>query len=115
MTKIVYAAALAALLSACGAGTHPGASNPLILPPAYGTPSAPVQAAAGTGECSNQGLDRFKGQVGTSASGSEMLRVSGAKTLRWVQPGQAVTMDFSPQRLTVHLGPGFVIQRAVCG
>ena len=114
MTRFFYAAALAALLTACGSGPHPGASNPLILPPAYGTPSAPAQGA-GTGQCANQGLERFTGQLGTGATGAEMLRVSGAQTIRWVQPGQVVTMEFDPQRLTVHLAAGFVIQRAACG
>ena len=114
MTKFIYAAAFAALLSACGSRPHPGASNPLILPPAYGTPSAPIQAS-GPGECKNTGLERFGGQAGTSATASEMLRVSGARTVRWVQPGQMVTMDYSPQRLTVHLAAGNVIERATCG
>ena len=114
MTKFLYAAALAALVTACGRGPHPGATNPLIMPPAYGTPSAP-SAAAGDGQCSNQGLDRFIGQLGTGAKAAEMLRVSGARTIRWVHPGQVVTMEFNPQRLTVHLAAGFVIQRAACG
>ena len=115
MTRFLQAAALALVLTACGSRTHPGASNPLILPPAYGTPSAPVQAAPAAGECNNAGLARFTGQAGTAASGAEMLRVSGARVIRWVQPGQMVTMDYSPQRLTVHLAAGNVIQRAACG
>jgi hypothetical protein len=115
MSKFIYAAALAALVTACGAGRHPGASNPLILPPAYGTPANPVQSAATAGECRSAGLGRFRGQPGNSATGAEMLRVSGARTIRWVQPGQMVTMDFSPQRLTVYLAKGTVIDRATCG
>ena len=115
MTRFLQAAAVAMLVSACGSGPHPGATNPLILPPAYGTPSAPVQAAPAAGECNNAGLARFTGQVGTGALGAEMLRASGAKVIRWVHRGTAVTMDYSPQRLTVHLTAGNVIQRAACG
>ncbi|MBA2770770.1 MAG: peptidase inhibitor I78 [Sphingomonas sp.] len=124
MTRLLHVAALAALLAACGSRTPPGARNPLILPPDYGTPSQPAQPGrvappvqgAPTGrECANQGLDRFRGQVATAAVGSEMLQVSGARTIRWVQPGMMVTMDFSPQRLTVHLAAGNVIERATCG
>ncbi|HYI42137.1 MAG TPA: I78 family peptidase inhibitor [Sphingomicrobium sp.] len=115
MIKFLSTAALALVLTACGSGNSRTVTNPLILPPAYGTPSQPVQASASTRECSNSGLDRFRGQPGTSATGSEMLRVSGAQTIRWVQPGQAVTMDFSPQRLTVYLAKGSVIDRANCG
>ncbi|MBA3526363.1 MAG: I78 family peptidase inhibitor [Pseudomonadota bacterium] len=119
MTRFLHVAALAALLAACGSGPHPGARNPLILPPAYGTPSAPAQvapaAAAPGAECNNAGLDRFAGQPATAASGSEMLRVSRARTIRWVRPGMMITMDFNPQRLTVYLARGNVIQRASCG
>lgn len=121
MTRFVHVAALAALLAACGSRTPPGASNPLILPPEYGTPSQPatvappVQVTPSGRECANQGLERFKGQVATAPVGSEMLQVSGARTIRWVQPGMMVTMEFNPQRLTVHLAPGNVIERATCG
>lgn len=115
MTRIMHVAALAVLLSACGSRANPGATNPLILPPAYGTPSAPVQSSAAAGECRNTGLDGFKGQVATSAVGAEMLRLSGARVIRWVQPGMMVTMDYSPQRLTVYLAGGNVIDRASCG
>jgi hypothetical protein len=44
-----------------------------------------------------------------------MLQVSGARTIRWVQPGMMVTMEFSAQRLTVQLARGNVIERATCG
>ncbi len=117
MTRFLNVAALAVLVAACGSRTNPGAENPLILPPAYGTPSAPVQAApaAAGRECNGAGLARFTGQAANAASGAEMLRVSGARTMRWVQPGMMVTMDFSPQRLTVYLARGNVIERANCG
>ena len=115
MTRFITAAALAVLLSACGARTHPGARNPLIMPPAYGTPSQPGAIAPVAGECRTTGLEQFRGQVATAAVGASMLQASGARTIRWVQPGMAVTMEFSPQRLTVHLAGGNVIERAACG
>ena len=115
MTKALHVAALAMLLAACGSRANPGATNPLILPPAYGTPAAPASTTASDGTCRNVSLDRFNGRIGNAATGAEMLRLSGARTIRWVQPGQMVTMDYNPQRLTVHLATGFVIQRASCG
>ena len=113
MTRLFYPVALAALVAGCGGGANRTVTNPLILPPDYGSPSSPARAS--TGQCSNQGLERFTGKLGTGTTGAEMLGVSGARTIRWVQPGQAVTMEFNPQRLTVYLAPGFVIQRAACG
>lgn len=115
MTKALTVAALAMLLAACGSRANPGATNPLILPPAYGTPSAPASAVPNDGKCRNVSLDSFTGRIGNAATGAEMLRLTGARTIRWVQPGQMVTMEFNPQRLTVHLATGFIIQRASCG
>ena len=116
MTRFLYAAALAALVAGCGRTPHPGLTNPLILPPAYGTPSRPVEGnAATTGQCRNTNLARFRGQPATALTGTQMLQASGARTIRWVHPGSAVTMDFSPQRLTVYLAKGLVIDRASCG
>ena len=65
--------------------------------------------------CSDAMLGQFVGQQATQALGTEMLRVSGSRTIRWVRPGMAVTMDFSPQRLTVHLDSAGRVERATCG
>lgn len=42
-------------------------------------------------------------------------RASGAKTIRVVRPGEAVTMDFRPDRLTVTVDEHQVISRIACG
>jgi hypothetical protein len=75
----------------------------------------PVHGATPGYVCSNAGLERFVGQPATEALGSEMLRVSGARVLRWLQPGQIVTMEFSAERLTVHLDSSNRVERASCG
>ena len=75
----------------------------------------PVHGATPGYACSNAGLERFVGQPATAALGSEMLRVSGARVLRWLQPGQIVTMEFSPERLTVHLDSSNRVESASCG
>jgi hypothetical protein len=66
-------------------------------------------------ECQSAGLERFAGQAATSEVGAEILRVSKAATIRWVQPGQMVTMEFRADRVTVHVGPGNKIERVNCG
>ena len=82
-------------LSACAA-TPPAASEPGSV-------------------CKSEGLNRFVGQPATEALGAEMLRVSAARTIRWVAQGMMVTMDFSPQRLTVFLTADGRVERANCG
>lgn len=110
MSKALAITILAVLLGGCTARAVPAAG--LIVPPDY---SMPGPGAPSSRQCSNSGLDRFRGQVVTSALAAEMMRVSGAGTIRWVQPGMMVTMEFSPERLTVQLRAGNVIDRASCG
>jgi hypothetical protein len=66
-------------------------------------------------ECQSVGLERFAGQLATSEIGAEILRVSNAASIRWVQPGQMVTMEFRADRVTVHLAAGNRIERVNCG
>lgn len=79
-------------------------------------PSIPVHGATSGYVCSNAGLERFVGQPATAELGAEMLRVSGARIIRWVRVGEMITMDYSPERLTVRLGPGNrFITKVSCG
>ena len=98
MRRIAIAAALA--LPACAA----------VPPPA----EIPVHGA-GAYVCNGEGLGRFVGQPATQELGAEMLRASGSRILRWVGPGMMVTMDFSPERLTVWLTAANRVERANCG
>jgi hypothetical protein len=77
-------------------------------------PAVPPNATA-EGPCSNNGLDSFIGQTATADIGAELLKTSGAKTLRWGAPGMAMTMDFRPDRLTVSYDEKMAITSARCG
>jgi len=79
-----------------------------------GPGSASPQAMA-QGPCSHDGLDRFTGQKATADLGAELLKASGAKTLRWGGPNMAMTMDFRPDRLTVSYDDQMVVTSARCG
>ena len=65
--------------------------------------------------CLPANLDRFAGQAATGELGARMLASSGKTTLRWVQPGMMVTMDFREDRLTVYLDAANKVERASCG
>ena len=88
------------LLAACAATGGQGPATP---------------PAAAEGPCRNEGLDRFIGQTASAAIGAQLLRTSGARTLRWGAPGMAMTMDFRPDRLTVSYDEKMVITSARCG
>ncbi len=72
-------------------------------------------ATAEAGACRNESLDRFVGRKADEALGQELLKASGAKTLRWGPPGSAMTMDFRPDRLTVSYDEAMTVTRASCG
>jgi hypothetical protein len=91
------------------------AALPLAACATTGEESAQATPPAEEGPCSNEGLDRFVGQTATADLGAEMLKVSGARTLRWGAPGTAMTMDFRPDRLTVSYDEKMAITSARCG
>jgi len=92
-------AATAGLLAACAAAAPP--------PPVIGAESGFV--------CRNFDSSAFAGREATSALGSELLRASGARRVRWVPPGVKVTMEYRIDRLTVHLDERNRVVRANCG
>ena len=71
--------------------------------------------ANGQGACRSEQINQFVGQKADAALGAKMLEVSGARVLRWVAPGMAVTMDFREDRLTVTYDAAYVITQASCG
>ena len=68
-----------------------------------------------SGSCRAEGLESFVGQPATTENGSEILIKSGAKKLRWIPHGAAVTMDYSPDRVNVKLDPQNRIEGITCG
>lgn len=67
------------------------------------------------GECKADGVQRFVGQRATAQVGADLLRLTGARQLRWGPPRSAMTMDFRPDRLTVSYDDNMVIDRISCG
>jgi hypothetical protein len=65
--------------------------------------------------CEATDAKQFIGQAGTSESGAAILRATHSAILRWAPPGVMLTMDFSPSRVTVRLGPDGKITAINCG
>jgi hypothetical protein len=65
--------------------------------------------------CDARALGSFVGQAPTKENTLKLMGFSRSRTLRWVPFGGAVTMDFSPQRLTVQLDQQGRIASARCG
>jgi len=75
-------------------------------------PAAPYRPAV---ECKPDALTAFTGQAASAETGVRILTASGARTLRWVPPRTAVTMDYRADRVTVSYDDNMVITRASCG
>ena len=69
--------------------------------PGYGCDAGPAQSLVG--------------RQATSELGAEALRLTGARTIRWIQPGQAVTMDYREDRLNISLDAQNRVGRMSCG
>lgn len=79
------------------------------------TPSGQPGAGDPVGACRNEGLAQFVGQPASQDRGARMLAQSGARTIRWVPKGAIITMEFSPDRLTVMLDGSNRVESARCG
>ena len=67
------------------------------------------------GTCNNAALEQFTGQPASTELGERMLRASGARAIRWVPKGSAVTMEYRADRVTVSLDGDNKVERASCG
>lgn len=80
--------------------------------------AAPQPPTVGSGSgyvCRQRSFEEFIGQVATGEVAAEMLRASGARTIRWMRLGMIVTMEYQEDRLTVRLASNNRITTASCG
>lgn len=90
------------------------AAGILVLTTACATTSD-IPPMAGAGACDAQPLQDLVGQTVTQAVGANAMRMSGAKTLRWIPPNSAVTMDYRQDRLNISYDENSVITDITCG
>lgn len=79
------------------------------------TPGEAVAVPAAPTACDGSAAQFALGRPFGPELEREVLAKSGARLVRWLSPGQAVTMEFNASRLSLTLdGRGRVV-RAVCG
>ena len=74
--------------------------------------SAPAEPA---GACQAEAASGLVGRDPTPDVGAEAQRLTGARAIRWIRPGDMVTMDFRADRLNVEIGESGKIERFRCG
>ncbi len=80
----------------------------------YTTVPVPAQEAGGF-ECSADTAQYAVGQKTSVALANELMKKTGSRTLRWIPPRTAVTMDFRSDRLNISYDDNMVIDRINCG
>jgi hypothetical protein len=87
----------------------------LSLPACATTPAEEAPPAPAAASCRADRLGDLVGRPVSAALAEAALARSGARRLRWIRPGQMVTMDYSPDRLNIHLDAQGKVVRFACG
>ena len=95
----VFSAAL--LLAGCASTGSPG--------PASSTSSE------SSGRCDADGVQNLVGQAYSERQAENARQRSGASSLRTLMPGQVMTMEYNPTRLTVVVGAQQKVMSVRCG
>lgn len=65
--------------------------------------------------CGAEKVQHYVGKKRSTAISGSVAALSDAKSIRWIEPGMAVTMDFREDRLNVKLDEKGVILSFTCG
>lgn len=103
--KVVPPVIASLLLVGCA-----GVSSP---PPHESAPPPPRVEARG--ECGAAQVQDRVGREYSEALGAAIRAESGAAAMRVIRPGEAVTLDYRPDRLNVRLDENDVISEIGCG
>jgi len=82
------------------------------VPPPGEDEEIPVR---GAGRCDAGRVQQMVGRDATTALGTDARSRSGAASIRWIRPGDVVTMDYREDRLNIHLDARGRVARLVCG
>ena len=77
--------------------------------------AVPVHGRTAGYKCDAGKAQSLVGQPATAALGARALQLTGARGLRWIRPGDAVTMDFREDRLNLELDGKSQIKALRCG
>lgn len=78
--------------------------------PVESTPAAPPEMT-----CKADAVQSHVGHKATPEAGATLLKLSGARTLRWGPPRSAMTMDYRQDRLNVMYDDSYTITQISCG
>jgi hypothetical protein len=108
------------MLTASQSGEFAMSLRPLFILPALLSLAAcasqpqPEGIASG-GTCNAEPAQSYVGKPASEANVQAAFKASGAKGMRSIKPGQAVTMDYREDRVNIHQDASGNIERISCG
>jgi len=81
------------------------------VPPPQSTPAPPAEP----GTCNAAAAQGLVGRQGSPALAQQAQRLAGAGTVRFLRPGQIVTMEYRADRLNIHVDANNRVERIICG
>lgn len=107
----LFAGALAVVLSACSTT----ATAPSDRQTGDTTPAPATTPTAGNGQCDASAAQSVVGERFSDRAAQNAQSRAGASTLRVLQPGQVMTLEYNPQRLTIVVDESGAVASARCG
>lgn len=107
----LFAGALTVVLSGCSTS----ATAPSDRQSGGATPAPAPTPAAGNGQCDASAVQSVVGERFSDRAAQSAQSRAGASTLRVLQPGQVMTMEYNPQRLTIVVDESGAVASARCG
>ena len=105
MRQSIILALSALTLTACASGPEPYTTGQ----------REPISLRDEGDECGVSLVQSFVGIRANATLREEITTRSGAQSIRWIEPGMAVTMDFRTDRLNAELDQDGVITAMRCG
>ncbi len=105
MRQIALVALTALSLTACASDRQPYTTGQ----------REPISLRDEDDECGASLVQSFVGIRANTALREEITTRSGAESIRWIEPGMAVTMDYRGDRLNAELDQDGVITAMRCG
>ena len=94
------------MMSAC---TTPAGAGP------EGEEQVPEHGATPGYRCDAGEAQSLIGQPASQELGARALQLTGARSLRWIRPGDMVTMDYRTDRLNIELDEAGRVRELRCG
>jgi len=115
MNLKLFAAVVTVVLAGCStsATTPSDRQGGSTSPAPAATPAA--RPSGGNGQCDANAVQSIVGERFSDRAAQGAQSRAGAATLRVLQPGQVMTMEYNPQRLTIVVDESGAIASARCG